>query len=229
MKAHYEDVWAHLPDGPPWAWEWRSRLLAGEVRAGERVLDLGCGAGHFLPLIREQDAQPVGVELAERALERARTRAPEAETHLLGADGSIPLAHGSVDLVWCSEVVEHVADVGGLLLEVRRVLRPEGRLLITTPYHGRLKGALLALTRFDSHFDPRGEHLRFFTAYSLRRSLEEARLRVTAVSSYGGVPLLRETLVARAVRPRPQPLDSTASARRASRTSEADTGPSGSR
>ena len=206
MKAFYEDVWAQLPDGPAWAWEWRSRLLAGEARPGERVLDLGCGAGHFLSLLDGLGAEAIGVELSERALERARRQAPGAEAHLLTDDGAIPLGHASVDLVWCSEVLEHVGDVGGLLAEVRRVLRPGGRLLVTTPFHGRLKGSLLALTRFDAHFDPLGQHLRFFTASSLRASLEAARLEVARVSAVGGPPLLRETLVARALRPGPQPL-----------------------
>ena len=229
MKAYYEDVWADLPDGPPWAWEWRSALLAGETRAGERVLDLGCGAGHFLKLLRTLGAEPIGVELSKRALERARSREPRAETHLLAHDGSIPLSHGSIDLVWCSEVIEHVGDVGGLLEEVRRVLRPGGRLLLTTPFHGRVKGAMLALTRFDSHFDPLGQHLRFFTPSSLRRALEAARLDVADVTATRGLPVLRETLVGRAVRPAPQLLRSAASARRASSTSEAEPGASGSR
>ena len=229
MKAYYEDVWADAPDGLPWAWKWRSGLLSAEARAGERVLDLGCGAGDFLSLLRRVGAEPVGVELSERALERARLREPSAETHLLSPDDSIPLAHGSIDLVWCSEVIEHVADVGGLLAEVRRVLRPGGRLLLTTPFHGRVKGALLALTRFEAHFDPLGQHLRFFTRSSLRGALEAARLEVAGVATAGGLPLLRETLVARALRPGPQPLRSAASARRASSTSEADEEPSGSR
>ena len=229
MKAYYEDVWADLPDGPPWAWQWRSGLLAREAGAGERVLDLGCGAGDFLALLQDRGATQVGVELSERALERARRRAPHAELHLVAEDAAIPLAHGSIDLVWCSEVIEHVADVGGLLAEVRRVLRPGGRILLTTPFHGRVKGAALALARFDSHFDPLGQHLRFFTASSLRRSLEAARLDVANVSSARGLPLLRETLVARAIRPGAQPLRSAARARRASSTSEAEDAPSGSR
>ncbi len=229
MKAYYEDVWADLPDDLPWAFEWRSALLSAEARAGERVLDLGCGAGHFLAVLRRHGAEPVGVELAERALERAREREPKAEAHLVAADGSIPLAHASIDLVWCSEVIEHVADVGALLGEVRRVLRPGGRLLVTTPAHGRVKRALLASTRFDSHFDPLGQHLRFFTASSLRRSLAAARLEVVDVPAKGGLPLWRETLVARALRPAPQPLRPAATARRASSTSDADSGLSGSR
>ena len=138
MRRQYEDFWADAPQDPePWAWERRRSLLLGEVRAGERVLDLGCGAGRFVAALRDAGAEPVGVELAEAALERARRNAPGADLRLVEPDGSLPLDHASVDLVWCSEVLEHVADTAYLLLEVRRVLRPGGRLLVTVPFHGR--------------------------------------------------------------------------------------------
>jgi SAM-dependent methyltransferase len=202
VKAHYEDFWADAPDDPePWAWERRRSLLLAEARPGERVLDLGCGAGRFVAALRDAGADPVGVELAAAALERARRVAPGADLRLVEADGSLPLDHASADLVWCSEVLEHVADTAHLLLEVRRVLRPGGRLLVTTPFHGRIKAAAIALTRFDAHFDPLGQHLRFYTRSSLARALRESGFEAVAVSAWGGPPLLRTGLTARARRP----------------------------
>ena len=199
MRAFYESVWVDAPPDPePWAWERRRALLLSEVRAGERVLDLGCGAGRFLAALSAAGADPVGVEIAEEALERARRVAPIAEVRLLAPDGSIPLEHASVDLVWCSEVLEHVADGAHLLQEVRRVLRPGGRLLATVPFHGRLKGMLIALTRFEAHFDPQGQHLRFYTRRSLADALRAAGLEPVSLTTAGGPPLLRESLVAHA-------------------------------
>jgi SAM-dependent methyltransferase len=194
VRRQYEDFWADAPADPqPWAWERRRSLLLAEARPGARVLDLGCGAGRFVAALRDAGADPVGVELAEAALERARSNAPGADLRLLDGDGSLPLEHMSVDLVWCSEVLEHVADTAYLLLEVRRVLRPGGRLLVTVPFHGRLKSALIALARFDTHFDPLGQHLRFYTrtslATALRSQFEEVRVR-----AWGGPPLLRTGL-----------------------------------
>ena len=175
MRRHYEDFWADAPTDPePWEWERRRALLLGEVRPGERVLDLGCGAGRFVAALREAGADPVGVELAEAALERARANAPGADLRLVADDGSLPLEHASIDLVWCSEVLEHVPDTAHLLLEVRRVLRPGGRLLVTVPDHGRLRTALIALTRFEAHFDPLGQHVRFYTRRSLAATLANA-------------------------------------------------------
>jgi SAM-dependent methyltransferase len=203
VRAQYESFWADAPQDPePWAWERRRALLLAEARPGERVLDLGCGAGRFLAALREAGADPVGVELAEAALERARANVPAVDLRLVEEDGSLPLEHGSVDLVWCSEVLEHVADTEHVLLEVRRVLRPDGRLLVTVPYHGRVKAALIGLLRFDRHFDPTGQHLRFYTRSSLARTLTAAGFDDVRVRPWGGPPLLRTALTARAVRRR---------------------------
>jgi SAM-dependent methyltransferase len=201
VRAHYEQLWADAPDDPePWEWERRRALLLAAVRPGDGVLDLGCGAGRFVAALRAAGAVPIGVELAEAALERARRNAPGADLRLVEPDGSLPLDHRSVDVVWCSEVLEHVADTDHVLLEVLRVLRPGGRLLVTVPFHGRVKTALIALTRFESHFDPTGDHLRFYTRRSLAATLRAAGFEAVQVRPWGGPPLLRTGLTARARR-----------------------------
>jgi SAM-dependent methyltransferase len=201
VRAFYEAFWADMPQDPePFQWRRRRALLLGEVRPGERVLDLGCGAGRFLAALREAGAEPVGVEIAQAAVERARANVPGADVRLLEPDGSLPLGHGEVDVVWCSEVLEHVADTAHALLEARRVLRPGGRLLVTVPYHGRAQAALIALVRFEAHFDPLGQHLRFYTRRSLAGALSAAGFRDPRVRP-SGAPAWRRMLVARAGRP----------------------------
>ena len=201
MREFYEGVWAALPDDPePWAWERRRALLLAEARPGERVLDLGCGAGRFVAALRDHGADAVGVEIAEAALERARRNVPGADLRLLAPDGAIPLGHGEVDLVWCSEVLEHVPDTVALLTEVRRVLARDGRLLVTVPGHGRLRRVLIALFRHDAHYDPLGQHVRFYTRRSLAGTLEATGFGDVRIERFGGPPLLRAALAARALR-----------------------------
>jgi SAM-dependent methyltransferase len=196
VRDFYESVWAALPADPePWAWQERRALLLAEARPGERVLDLGCGAGRFVAALRDAGAQPVGVEIAEAALERARRNVPGADLRLLEPGGGIPLGHGEVDLVWCSEVLEHVPDTGAMLNEVRRVLRPGGRLLATVPGHSLPRRVGIALFRHDSHYDPLGQHVRFYTRRSLAHTL--------AATGFAGVEierLARAALAARAIR-----------------------------
>ncbi len=76
-------------------------------------------------------------------------------------DGPLPLEDHRFTVVWASEVIEHVADTGRWLSEVRRVLAPAGRLLITTPSHGRLRLACGGMERFS---EPLGDHLHLYTA-----------------------------------------------------------------
>ena len=149
---------------------------AAPCEPGERVLDLGCGAGRFVAALRDAGAEPVGVELAEAALERARRNVPGADLRRVAADGTLPLGHGEVDVVWCSEVLEHVPDTIAFLTEVRRVLRRGGRLLVTVPDHGRVKRLLIALGHHDAHYDPLGQHVRFYTRRSLGARAARHRL-----------------------------------------------------
>ena len=201
MRDFYEAVWAALPDDPePWAWERRRALLLGEARRGERVLDLGCGAGRFVAALRDAGADAVGVEIAREALERARRNVPGSDLRLLEPDGAIPLGHGEIDLVWCSEVLEHVPDTTKLLTEARRVLKPGGRLLVTVPDHGLLRRTLIALARHDAHYDPLGQHVRFYTRRSLAHALEATGFTRVCIRPLTGPPLLRSAISARAVR-----------------------------
>jgi 2-polyprenyl-6-hydroxyphenyl methylase/3-demethylubiquinone-9 3-methyltransferase len=202
MRAFYDAFWSDAPDDPePWAWTARRALLLAEARPGERVLDLGCGAGRFVRALSEAGAEAVGVEIAQAAVDRARANAPGADVRLLEPDGSLPLGHAEIDLVWCSEVLEHVGDTAHALLEARRVLKPGGRLLVTVPFHGRLQAAAIALVRFDAHYDPLGQHLRFYTRRSLTAALEAGGFADVRVQAVGGVAPLRRMLVARARRP----------------------------
>jgi SAM-dependent methyltransferase len=195
VRRLYEEWWAQAPQAPePWRFEWRRELLLSELPAGEPWLDLGCGAGRFSAL----SPGAIGVDVAQAALDRAQATAPGSDLRLVGDDGTLPLAHGEVAFVWCSETLEHVPDALGLLQECRRVLRPGGRLLVTTPAHPLWRRTAIALVRFDAHFDPLGQHVRFFTARSLRHALTAAGFEVE------GIRTRHATLVALARRGSPE-------------------------
>jgi SAM-dependent methyltransferase len=198
VEDYYEDLWRRLPDeldAPDW--ERRRKFLLEELRPGERVLDLGCGAGEFTAELARAGALVVGVDVAEAALERARSRNPGLDFRLAPIDGPLPLEDNAFDLVWSSEVIEHVADTARWLSEVRRVLVPGGRLLLSTPAHGRLRVALGGVERFSP---PLGDHLHLYTRASLHRLLEEFSFREVSVRAVAGRPLVRRMLLARGVR-----------------------------
>jgi SAM-dependent methyltransferase len=198
MKDYYEQLWADLPAvlTPPDVARRRAFLLS-ELRTEDRVLDLGFGNGAFTAELAAAGARTVGVEVAEAALRRARADHPELDLRLAPIDGPLPLEDCSFDVVWASEVIEHVADTARWLSEVRRVLAPGGRLLLTTPHHARLAITALGLERYA---DPLGDHLHLYTRRSLAALLDQFGFSAVRVRMAGGVPLLRRSLIARAVR-----------------------------
>ena len=198
MRDYYEELWQRLPpDLTAPDWELRRAFLLGEIRPGERVLDLGSGAGQFTALLAEAGARPIGAEVAEAALARAQARHPGLDFRLVPFEGPLPFEDNSFELVWASEVIEHVGDTARWLSEVRRVLVPGGRLLVTTPSHGRLR---LALQGIESFSEPLGDHLHLYTRRSLRGLLEEFGFTGLSVRTAGGAPWLRRLLLARAQR-----------------------------
>jgi ubiquinone/menaquinone biosynthesis C-methylase UbiE len=161
VVSRYDDeLWELVPadPGPPPAQ--LVEFVSGLGRVG-RVLDLGCGDGR---LTAELDAAELtAADVSQVALERARTRLPDARVVELQPDAPLPFGDGSFEAVLLAETIEHVRDVQLLLSEVRRVLVRGGTLALTTP-------ATAPLTRPEHPFSP---HLHRFTRRSLRRTLED--------------------------------------------------------
>jgi 2-polyprenyl-3-methyl-5-hydroxy-6-metoxy-1,4-benzoquinol methylase len=169
MQDWRDAVWRAVPEGAePERFAARRDFLLAHVQTGQRVLDLGCGDGAFAVGLIEAGCVVTMADVAGEALRRARGRAPGAEAVQLVEGAALPFAEDAFDVVWAGEVLEHVADVVGLLADVRGVLRWGGTLLATTPWHGRL------IVGTDAHFDPRADHLRFFSARTLRAVLDDA-------------------------------------------------------
>jgi 2-polyprenyl-3-methyl-5-hydroxy-6-metoxy-1,4-benzoquinol methylase len=198
-RERYEALWQALPEGlEPSDFVLRRRFLLQHVSAGARVLDVGCGEGAFAAAMVDAGARVVAVDIAEEPLRRARSRHPELDLRLVAADGPWQLDDASFDAVWAGEVIEHVADTAAWLSELRRVLRSGGSLIASTPAHGRLALMRLALSQraFAEHFDPLGDHLRFYERRTLARLLDEFGFEQVTVRSAGRL------LLAHAIRSR---------------------------
>ena len=204
-RGYHEELWQALPLGlQPADFALRRRFLLEGVAAGDRVLDVGCGEGWFTSELIRVGAHAVGVDVAEEPLRRARQRDGALDLRLVAVDGAWQLADAGFDVVWAGEVIEHVADTASWLSEVRRVLRPQGTLLLSTPANGPLSLARAALSRraFARRFDPRSQHLRFYSRDTLAGLIEDFGFERLSVRAAGGVRGARRLLLARARRSR---------------------------
>jgi SAM-dependent methyltransferase len=212
LSNYHESVWEALPEGAdPSDLKLRLAFLMEHAHLAKdsggapgRVLDVGCGEAQFTAELARAGLQAIGVDVAEEPLRRARARDPDLDLRLVPVEGPWPLADASFDIVWAGETIEHVADTAGWLSEVRRVLRSGGTLLLSTPAHGRLAMLALAMShrRFDAHFDPRTDHLRFYSSRTLARLLEDFGFADVQVRAAAGLPGSRRLLLASARRSR---------------------------
>jgi 2-polyprenyl-3-methyl-5-hydroxy-6-metoxy-1,4-benzoquinol methylase len=211
-RSYHDRLWEGIPEGLPpadaslrEAFLLRHLAVAGE-RAGRapRVLDVGCGEGHFAGVLARAGAEVVGCDVAAEPLRRGRARHPALDLREVEPEAPLPFEDSSFDVVWAGETIEHVADTAGWLSELRRVLCSGGLLLISTPEHGPLSRLWTGLScaAFQARFDPRADHLRFYTRQSLAELLADFGFADIAVASAGGVPLARRVLLASAQRKR---------------------------
>jgi SAM-dependent methyltransferase len=109
--------------------------LAGDV-AGRRILDVGCGAGPLLALLRDRGAIVTGVEPSAKMLELARQRLGEgAALHQAGLGGDrLPFLDGAFDDVVACLVLHYLEDWKAPLAELRRVLTSGGRLIVVVDH-----------------------------------------------------------------------------------------------
>lgn len=117
-------------------------LLA--VKPGERVLDIGCGNARDIAKIAERGGQVVGVDISAGMIAAAKQElgrmGMSGITLQVGDATSLVFPDAYFDKVLCSEVIEHIPDASQALREMRRVLRPGGSLVLSTPNKGSLYG-----------------------------------------------------------------------------------------
>jgi 2-polyprenyl-3-methyl-5-hydroxy-6-metoxy-1,4-benzoquinol methylase len=191
--THIQPTWDHSIVLPPIMQAIQSMPKDGSV------LDLGCGNGAMLAEIRKHGSWKLrGVESSESAVSMARGAGFDVMLADATADLLTLYDKKSFDLIIAVEVIEHVYDPRGLLRQAHALLRPKGRVLLTTPYHGYLKNVLVALAgKHDSHFNPLWDcgHIKFWSPNTLTTALTESGFGDVQFYGAGRVPYLWKSMV----------------------------------
>ena len=165
-----------------------------------RILDLGCGNGHLSYLIAQQGYEVVGIDDSESGIKFARLSYPNCQfiqSSIYDLSGNNDL-ETSFDVVISAEVIEHLLYPKELVRAAKKCLKPNGRLILTTPYHGYLKNLVLALSgKLDRHFTVLwdGGHVKFFSVDTLKTMLESEGFTDMQFKFAGRLPLLWKSML----------------------------------
>ena len=159
------------------------------LRPGDRLLDLGCGAGRhaFEAARRGATVTAADLDLTELKDVHQLFEAMDEDGELAGGgSGSavagdalrLPFPTGTFDRVIASEVMEHIPDDAGAAAELARVLRPGGTIAVTVPAWLPERVCWALSDEYHAPHVP-GGHVRIYTQAQVRRRLREAGLRPT--------------------------------------------------
>jgi 2-polyprenyl-3-methyl-5-hydroxy-6-metoxy-1,4-benzoquinol methylase len=181
--------------------------LGGDlIHRGARVLDVGCGNGFTAGALLAQGCSVVGIDPSASGVELARKNYPQGRFEILDASEDLlaTLSCDPFDLVISTEVIEHLYSPRSYIRGCFEALRPGGRFICTTPYHGYLKNVLIAVAGMnDAHANPLwdGGHIKQWSRRTLSQLLAEAGFINLRFRGAGRVPWLWMTMLMAGDRP----------------------------
>ncbi|WP_460965528.1 class I SAM-dependent methyltransferase [Pedococcus soli] len=165
--------------------------LAGDVQ-GRRVLDAGCGSGPLVHDLRARGARVAGFDSSPAMLSLARQRlGPDVDLTVADLSEPLPYADAAFDDVVCSLVLHYLRDWTGPLAELRRVLRPGGRLLLSVNHPRILESAnptadYFAVTEYSEEytFDDQQATLTYWhrPLHAMSDAFARAGFRISVIS-----------------------------------------------
>jgi 2-polyprenyl-3-methyl-5-hydroxy-6-metoxy-1,4-benzoquinol methylase len=152
----------------------------GRRESPARLLDVGCSSGALLLVAREMGFEPEGVEISPEASDAARRAGFRVHTGLLQEGGYADAAFDAITLV---ELLEHLREPRALLAECRRILRPGGVVMATTPNGASWTAAVMGARWDVFSLNGMGGHVSFFNPGSLRLLAERAGFEVSRLET----------------------------------------------
>lgn len=178
VSKHYEDFWYErnekFEDYP------RNLSLKEFFKAKEKVLDVGCGDGTVGEyLIKNYNCEVYGIDISKSAVEKAKKKNVKA---VLGSsEERLPFENETFDSVFWGDNAEHLFDPLSTAKEIKRVLKKDGRLILSCPNMGYWRYRLYYLlngklpdTEWTGHAPWQWSHIRFFNLDILKLFIKEA-------------------------------------------------------
>jgi 2-polyprenyl-3-methyl-5-hydroxy-6-metoxy-1,4-benzoquinol methylase len=152
-------------------------ILAQIPQGNVWTLDVGCGGAWLSQNLVEKKQNVISMDISDINPIKAIKKNPSAYHHALVADVfDLPFTYDSIDCIVASEIIEHVPDPKRFLAELFKVLKPGGKLIVTTPYNELIRTSLCI---HCNRLTPHNAHLHSFTEKSIQKYVPKGAKNVT--------------------------------------------------
>tara|TARA_B100000073_G_C23579931_1_gene511802 strand:+ start:108 stop:743 length:636 start_codon:yes stop_codon:yes gene_type:complete len=157
------------------------KILKNQDTTSSELLDIGCGNGFLTKNISKYFKSTIGIDLSDTGIEQAQKFSNEKlQFKKISLDQMIKEGK-RFKFISSFEVIEHQYLPDDFLNQINKILEDDGKLLISTPYHGYVKNLLISLLgKHDFHFNPlwRHGHIKFFSIKTLNDLLKKCNFKV---------------------------------------------------
>lgn len=166
-----------------------------------RIVDIGSGNGFLCGHLKKKGFYVIGIEPDKSGIEISRETYPDIKFYNLGVEASpddIPLSEAPFDAVVSTEVIEHLYSPHHLLIMAYALLKDNGYVIVSTPYHGFLKNLALSLAnKWDSHHTAlwHGGHIKFWSRKTLTMLFKDNGFKVEGFFGVGRLPYLWKSMI----------------------------------
>jgi glycosyltransferase involved in cell wall biosynthesis len=168
------------------------KQIKNELKHPITLLDVGCGDGivtSYIASVLNKEDQLVGVDYDEVRLKRL---ASKLDMKIINGDVTkLPLPDNYADVINIHHVLEHVPDEKNALLELRRVLKPGGYLIIGVPHEGGIMGKILRTVHWKMYNKAKnlkhGWHVNFYSRKNMTKKLKDAGMNVVEIKGVGAI------------------------------------------
>jgi methionine biosynthesis protein MetW len=164
-------------------------IIGGLNLQDKNILDIGCYDGTFLSLVKNRNNNFYGLEASDWGVERSKQKGIKVTQYFFDDKTQLPYENEFFDVIVAGEIIEHIYDTDFFLSEISRILKPDGKLLISTPNIASFGRRLLLLFGINPviELSPNEQsssgHIRYFTFKSLRSLLRKHNFRTVESAS----------------------------------------------
>jgi 2-polyprenyl-3-methyl-5-hydroxy-6-metoxy-1,4-benzoquinol methylase len=203
MDSQIVSTYGWKNDEAPYSCGYLVPLITDLIRGMNvtRVADLGAGNGALCASLHDAQREVVGIEYDKEGVDLARSRYPHIRFYNFGVQddpAELLATEAPFEAVVSTEVIEHLFSPHLLPKYANKILRKDGYLILSTPYHGYLKNlALSILDGWDAHHTPlwHGGHIKFWSRDTLTRLLTDNGFEVVGFHGVGRFPYLWKSMV----------------------------------